>query len=752
MFLALFKLFVLRRTIMAFFFLSASWQQRLTVKILSLCLFLLFGGSVFAAKSGQELVVTPSTKAATEEPDFLFLAEEEPENKKTEEEAVEPDTADEEVIEVAPAIPQLMAPQSVLAKTHWPEKEKKPFSEHRKIEDINSDQLPPNFCIRKKMGCFNLSGKFLPDGYWAQSTKFLNKCFEEDRNFLVRHTFDLNVEAVSATELYGERTAELKMTIRNKGTWGLPGSVAVTAPATVSAAGVTFGEHVHGLSRHVLWLREVWLSTQLNAVFRTDPNMSKHYFKLGLFPFWLGRGISLGAVYNATPGLVGFYSDNSTDQFAPGMLFTGEFIKDRVKYDLYGAILQNFAANINQNLVPIYSQAYGRQATPERGFGHVNWLIATRMELIPLKSDKWGTLEFEPYVLYNQVPEQRIDAPADAAAKLGTSGFELDYSVGPFETSFEFSHNFGRQAVHGWDNNQSVLANQNGTVVVANSKVTDTITGLNALVTTANQAFVNAGPQAEAQNGQLLGTSTMRNAVDRYSNPFVTKFRGWMMVGEAAYWFYNKQLAVAFGGGIATGDENPNVNAEDVRAPLPDGKYQGFIGLQEAYTGELVESAYFLGLRSVARPLTLPDNAIARSFYSSQVSEFTNLVYLGTGLHCKPKWKSKFYARPNIIAFWQQDATNRFDSAHGLQLNQPASNFYGLELNLFFDIFPLDFLKNTLVAGLFLPGSHFSEIKGIPLNSDQVRMFRVNPTNVPNNRLLGDDKAFFFNLRMEYRF
>jgi hypothetical protein len=71
---------------------------------------------------------------------------------------------------------------------------------------------------------------------------------------------------------------------------------------------------------------------------------------------------------------------------------------------------------------------------------------------------------------------------------------------------------------------------------------------------------------------------------------------------------------------------------------------------------------------------------------------------------------------------------------------------------LFFEIFPLDYLKNTLVAGLFLPGSHFTEIKGIPLSVEQVRLFRTNPVNVPTNRLIGDDKAFFFNLRMEYRF
>lgn len=694
------------------------------------------------ALASRDVVQTPTAKSQ----DFLFLAEEEPEAEQPG--APVPDTKDEEVIScpVPACDPKL---------PEWKNKPQAGYDQHRKTEDLTSELLPPNFCIRKKLGCFNISGKFLPDGYWARNVSFLNKCFPEDSAFFVRHTFDLNVEAVSDTVRYGERTAELKLTIRNKGNWGVPGSVAPTTESSVSTAGVTFGSHSHGLSRHVLWIREVWLNVLLNAVLRTDENLPKHYFKLGFFPFQLGHGIALGAFYGVTPGLVGFYSDNAVDQWAPGFLFTGEFIPERIKYDLYGAILQNFADSVKSNMEPIYAQRYGFQKTPERGFGHVNWLIAARMEFVPLKDPKWGTLEVEPYIFYNQIPELKIEFPADAEAKLTTAGFDIDYAVGPFEMSYEFAHNFGRERVFGWDNNLPCFQNQNGTAVVANTKVTDTSTSKSALVTDANQALINAVPQSESQNGQFIGTSGgitgLKNASDRFTDPYTTLFRGWMMIGEAAYWFFDKQLGVAFGGGIATGDDNPNVNATSVRAPLPDGKYQGFVGIQEGYTGELVESAFFLGLGKTVRPLSLPENGIEHAIPSSKTSGFTNLVYFGTGLHCKPKVKSKIVARPNIIAFFQQDASRKFDAVHGKQLNTPASNFYGLELNIFFDIFPLEFLKNTLVAGLFLPGGHYSDIKGIPLDATQAKLFNTGADPLLS-RSVGDDKAFFFNLRMEYRF
>jgi len=698
------------------------------------------------ADAGRAALVT-ATQAAEEDQDFLFLAEEEPADKTAEE---VPDTQDEEVIEK----PVKKKKKDKTPPLQAPPDQNPAYTQHKKQEDVISETLPlpAVFCIKKQMGCFYISGKYLAEGFGGQNLQYLNSCFTEDKTVRWKHTFDLSTDAQCHSERYGENIANLKLVIRNAGAWGVPGGVASTMESTVSAAGVTFGSHNHSLNLHVLWVREAWIQAQLNAMFTMPETSPKHFFRAGFFPFSLGKGISLGAAYATGHALVAFYSDYSINQYAPGMLFTGEFVKDRVSYDIYGAILQNFAGSIRSNLEPIYAMEYGHQANPARGPGHVNWLVAARFQLVPLKDPKWGTLEFEPYAFYNQVPEQKIDFPADASAKLGTAGFEIDYEVGGLELSAEFAHNFGRQRVHGWDSNTSMFMNVTGTVVVANSQVTDLTSGQNALVTPANQAIIATVPQSEAQNGQTIPNTSLQNSATRFSDPYTTFFRGWMTVADAIYWFLDKQVGVALGGGIASGDDNPNQNATDPKTPIPDHDYEGFIGLQEFYNGEKVESAYFLGMRTVVRPLSLPVAGIAKSVAgpASTVSEFTNVAYVGTAFHGKPRWKNKMYVRPNLLFFWQPSPTDAFDISTGKVLNCHASPFYGTELNLFFDIFPIDCMKFSLITALFFPGGHFRDVKGIPTSSDQFKLLKSG-TSVAN-RTVGDSTAYFLNARLEYRF
>jgi hypothetical protein len=688
--------------------------------------------------------ITPTASAGEPAQDFLFLAEEEPDRAEE-----VPDTKDEEVI-VAPAKGEKRATKE--KPFQKPPDQNPAYIKHIKIEDKISETLPlpAVYCLKKQMGCFYLSGKYMTEGFGGKDLNFLNDSFREDRAFYMRHTFDLSTDAQCHNEVYGDNIANLKLTLRNKGNWGVQGSVAPTTAATVSAAGVTFGSHTHSLSRHFIWLREAWVQAQINAIFKMNTEGTKHFFKAGFFPFAFGNGIALGAAYAVNQGLVAFYSDYAVDQFAPGLLFTGEFLKDRVAYDVYGAILQNNSNSLSANLEQIYLMRYGRRATPERGFGSVNWLAAARLQLVPWKDEKTGTVEFEPYFLFNRIPEQVIEFPADASSKLITLGFELDYGVGNFEGGIEFAHNLGRQQVHGWDNNGTELSNVTGTVLVVNTKVTDLVSGQKALVTDANQALIYSVPPSEAQNGQVIPGTGLKNASDRFTDPYCTLFKGWMLVGEFMYWFAQKQIGIALGGGIASGDNNPNFNAENPRAPLPDGTYEGFIPLQSIYTGEKVESALFFGQGSIVRPLSLPTEGIEQSFVADKVNGFTNVAYVGIGAHIKPKWKNKLYIRPNILGFWQPEPTNQFDAANRTGLNCPAAPYYGTEVNIFWDIFPIDCIKGSLITGVFFPGSHFREIRGIPTSKDQLKLIKSGGSFL--NRTVSNDTAYFLNLRLEYRF
>lgn len=657
------------------------------------------------------------------------------------------------------------------------------FVEHEKQEDVIVPKTkrelvipgPGFFSLKKADAEMVISGKYRPENFYGKNLTFLNNCNDLDKVFYFRHTLDINVDATYGKERFGYDAAQFKFTLRNKGIWGNTASIAPTSEATVREVDENFGAHRHGLGKHVIWIREAWLKASWNAIFKTDQHQ-KHSFILGFFPFRLGHGIALGDAFAVNPGLLGFYTENNVDQYAPGFLLTGEIIPDRLQYDIYGAIFEDKADSLSNNADPVYAQKFGctpplhaGRDNPARGFGDVNWLIAGRLQAVIYSDSRIGTIEFEPYILYNDAPEQRIEFPADSESKLATFGFDIDYERDNFQASFEFARNFGRQLVQGWDRNQiiSQLNSTTAAVTHVNSKVTDSaLGGANALDTKSNQASINTSIQDETQNGLPISGTTLVNADDRFSNPFKNEYKGWMFVFDAGYWFLDKQIQLAFAAGYASGDENPSSNFDDPKAapvnstPQQPGKhnFHGFVGLQEIFNGEKVESAYVLGQRKVTRPLSLPNDAIENEFFAATISEFTNIAYVATGAHIKPKWANKFYWRPNILFYWQPKGTRAFDLAtKTVSTTKFARSFLGTELNTFVDIFPFDSLKATFVISGFFPGAHYKDIQGEPVNKTQVQIINdIDDEDVAFDvsqlPLLGTDPAFSFNFALEYRF
>lgn len=626
-----------------------------------------------------------------------------------------------------------------------------PFIEHDKVEDIQAPVLPPIFLIKKKCGEFSITGRYRPEVFYQKNNSFLNECFENDRLLIFRQTFDITFNALAGNECT-PKALEFKTTVRNKGNWGSR-KIVTTTETTLNLGGANFGSHTHDLGRHVVWIREGWLKTNLNGAFGWDEKYPQHLI-VGFYPFKIGQGIALGDAYALNGQLVGFFSDNAVDQYAPGVLFTGELKKERISYDLYFALLRNHAADFGTISEPIYANRTDILNHPTRGFGHLNWLLAFRTQLVPLRDDCWGTLQLEPYILYNDDPEQRIEFPADAESKFGTGGFAIDYNRGGFEFSFEFAKNFGHQKVFGWDRNVlQITTDANADLQVVNTNVTVGQGGPLAPATKANQAVITTSPEGMQYNNQEIDDSGLYNT-NRYDDPYCTAFDGWMLVTNMAYWWKEKQYGLAVEAGVASGDEAPNIlNSTDPKAPLPDGKYQGFIGMQEIFSGDLVESAYFLGQRRLVRPVSLVDDTLENSIVPAKVSEFTNLIYTGIAGHVRPKVKCKPYIRPNILWYWQYTPTRAFDCATKQILPCNANNFYGTELNLFVDVFPYDWLKFFAIAALFVPGAHYKDLQGLPVTKEAIKNLVRNPNeNVNPAPTLGKSIAYFINIGLEFKF
>lgn len=616
-------------------------------------------------------------------------------------------------------------------------------------------------------------GFWKPEQFAGKNFTFLNNNNPQDQIFYFRHTNDWFMDLIYGKETYGHPVAEFKTSVRNRAVWGSPSTIANTLHAPIKGGGVEFGEHNHAFPRLFFWMREAWLQVSLSEFLRLNLE-NRHTFTVGAFPFELGRGISLGAAYALGPGPLGFYSDGMIDQYAFGLKFSGEAIPDVLTYDIYGSILQSRSNSLSETLKPIYKNEVGHRDNPARGFGKDNYLIAARLNWTAMEDDHYGKVIFEPYGMYNNDPEQRVEFDGDASSRLGTFGFAGEYLAGRFEFGFDIAKNVGSQFVKPWDRNRVVLENVNGQISAVNNNVLmvsdNQFNGQKTpdVPRSASQKIINQSSDlgASSQNGQLIagsenigtigyatGITGLKNSDRRFrtgpnGDGYYNKYKGWMAVADASYWIYRKTLQVAVTGGYASGDQDPNFD-------VIDGDFKGFIGLQEAYSGKRVKSVFLMGtVGKVKRPGTAPENPTANKDFANCCSGFTNLGFFGSGLTWKPTCETRFVFNPNFFAYWEPSPGKKFHSQAGINSHEDASKFLGIEFNAFLSYYPFASLKCFGIGSIFLPGQHFNDIKGKPLDEAQKRALDKLKNNFHHKSLpnIGDDIAYTINFGMEFAF
>lgn len=605
----------------------------------------------------------------------------------------------------------------------------------------------------------------LPEFFYGKNLRLINDDNPSDQLLYFRHTLDLNLEYK-----YGRPKTEadliyIKMTIRNKGVWGDPESIAATTIAPIKELDAVFGEHRHGIPRHILWIRELWMELSLNDI-ACLPFCNRHTLTFGAFPFELGRGIALGSAYAVDASDLGYYNEVAIDQYAFGGKLSGDIIKDKVTYDIYGAILDTKCSTFDYTNHNIRGQQYGHRLDQARGFGVMNYVAAGRLRWTPSYGPDIA-VRLEPYALFNHTPEQRIELPADARSNLITVGMAGEFEQGNLEWGFDTAFNFGRQLVYGFDRNIIRLENRAGTAVVVNSRVKQAPPGEVpsqssplALRVGENQTIINQSAETSQENGQIIGTNSLGTLINdgfRFSDPYENRFRGAMFVWDMGYFICKPDLKICAGFGYASGDANPNKDEQYPGDSDVDGEYEGFIGLQEVYSGTRVKSALYLaGAGKIPRPLAFPSE-LTLDPVATTISRFSNLIYVGASTYWRPTWSvKKWSVNPNVLAYWSDYTSPFFDAT--IQRNSRtrfARNYLGLEVNVFVEAELLTDLRYFLVAAIFFPGSHYKDIKGRPLTRAQAAFLNnIDRTGIVNPRvpLLGADACYFLNTGLEYRF
>ncbi len=557
-----------------------------------------------------------------------------------------------------------------------------------------------------------------------------------------------------------------KMTVRNKGLWGDPYSIASTTYTPINAFSTNFSNHNHAIPFHILWIREMWAEFALNDLLCL-PFCHPWTLTIGAFPFQLGRGIALGSAYFVLPADLGFYFENAIDQYGFGALLTGEVLKDTLYFDLYTQIIENEADTFANTADQILEQVLNHRQDPERGFGVINYVVAARLRWNPKFDNPKASARIEPYALYNHDPEQTVVILGDAKSDLFTIGLAVESEFDRFNWGFDTAWNMGRQTLYGIDTNMIQVALVNGVAVANNSQVLQappgqetTSSSPNALFNNDNQNIIYESPATSLDNGMIIGTNefgTLLNSTSRFVDPSYNLYRGIMFVFDMGYYFIKPDLLVCGGFGFASGDANPTRDEQFIGDSDFNKVYEGFIGLEESYSGIRIKSAFLLaGSARIPRPLSFPSQSLQEPTVSS-ISRFSDIVYVGASATWRPSWSCRQWSiNPNLIAYWTDYSAPFFDETTVANTTSRfARNYLGTEANAFIEAQMMPELKFFAVVAFFVPGSFYRDSAGRPLDSQQTTFLdNLDITGLTNIRqpLLGYDKAYSATCGFEYIF
>ena len=598
---------------------------------------------------------------------------------------------------------------------------------------------------------------FITDVYKADVTgKFASSSDSNYRSSLlsdVKNPFNKNVDQYFASKvkldivgnIVYESGAEVQVGFRAKSVLGNPRAYNTTKQF-IKLNEALVGEHSHMLETRVFYMREAWMNLEMSKALGTT--LSFNNFKIGMFGFEVGRGISFGENYAVSPASLGFYSDSSVDMYAPGALLNGTLFSDKLEYDMYVALLTDKATNLTETGAFIYEQLITdkQYATSfARGFGRINYVFVSRLKWTPINDKVLGDkIYLEPYIVYNSVPEQKVEFIGDARSTLVTFGLAGELATSGYELGFEGAFNRGHQDVYAWDRNMVTIATDSttGAVKQVYSKVYDELALTNKTVFIGDTFIYRpAGDVSSNLNGKEIGLTGKYNAKDRFRDAYRNNYKGWMIVGDVSKDLYKNDLKLSMTAGITSGDVNSNTDKTgSVR------EYKGFIPLQELYYGKRVKSYFVMGpTSSLARPHALSND----KDFNSPIEGFSNLKFIGAGLTYKPEEASHSYCiNPNILMFWQDHPSLKLGSS-----TEYASNDLGLEFNLFTFVNLIENVKVFAMGAIFKPLQHYKDLAGTQLTVQKAELLTLAAAGIEENLpTLSDRPAYSMSCGIECLF
>ncbi len=580
-------------------------------------------------------------------------------------------------------------------------------------------------------------GKYNTETYFAEDLNFLNSSLGHDSLFFIRTTFDF-----FTTFKHGDQDQPRLVfydTLRFRFKWGsttdvknADSSVMIdTTPITVSGTTV---------NKHLMWMRESWLKVMVGPL-----NDSHNFIQIGLIPYQVGRGISLGAAYQST-GFLGFNPGSSIEQFAPAILLSFNPLPDRFLTDLYFACTQNNQTSLSENIEPINEHQVG--ACPGRGLGRQAFIVVLRNETVLFKQNK-NRVSIEPYIVHQKAPDQSLEYRNDVNTTLSTIGAAIEGCAARLSWGIEGACNFGDLEIKPWDRNYTKIVKNNDAFIVEEyTKVytqdpATTIDPAKALVTKDITTFLKGSPQDRSENGKYIGTvdnTPLYNAFDRFRPEQRRILCGYFFVADAMYAFVPNCFNMAVGLGYASGDIDSQQDTNKLtQDQLLNERFTSFLPIQSVYSGKRLRHLVLFNEGVPRFNVKLPNADLSRANVTGiltpgVVNSMTNIAFLGTRFDWKIQAlrKNEVNIAQNIICYWAPETAqftkkpkdSELDS-QGLPLPsyvpglEYSSNFIGTEFATEFSAMFYENVKLSGYFGVLFPGQHYADMSGTVIKKNQ---------------------------------
>jgi len=315
---------------------------------------------------------------------------------------------------------------------------------------------------------FMLGGRVRMEGQLFDRPLTLRGDYNDVYGF-VRSKLNLNFTTQYGRRSYGKPAAQMNMRLTAFSIWDDPYLYTPVLSEKVYFQGSNFlkraeiDEHTHRGVVPLIFLEEGWVRINFDAFLEgiTIPAS----LQVGTFPFIVGRGVALGDYFECGERAFGFErkGDIGNAPHKPvGVLFSVGLNDDKNIFEFYYSKHRKLSHGPDLTRLEVRAKRLDRDETAdprniERGINSDTDIYAARCGFVVDGFAGGQSLYIEPYGVYINAAELKVEFEADSSLKQGTVGVMAEYSSGNWNANFECAGQYGEQQMYPIDRNHLVL-------------------------------------------------------------------------------------------------------------------------------------------------------------------------------------------------------------------------------------------------------------------------------------------------------